>query len=61
MFISLFILIPAGFYFFYIDNNESGDIGKLGMIPFGDEYDGLDVVWYNRDSSKVNATGSVLT
>lgn len=56
MFISLFILIPAGFYFFYIDNNESGDIGKLGMIPFGDEYDGLDVVWYNRDSSKVNAT-----
>lgn len=50
LFTSLLILIPSGYYHYFVENNESGDIGKLGMIPFGDEYDGLDVDWYNRDS-----------
>lgn len=55
IFISLIFLIPAGYYHCFVDKNVSGDIGKLGMIPFGDEYDDLDVVWYNRDSI-ANAT-----
>ena len=55
VFVSLIILMPAGYYHYFVVNNESGDIGKLGMIPFGDEYDGLDVAWYNRDSI-ANAT-----
>lgn len=55
IFSSLLLLIPAGYYHYFVVNNESGDIGKLGMIPFGDEYDGLDVTWYNRDSI-ANAT-----
>lgn len=53
--ISLLVLMPAGHYHYFVERNESGDIGKLGMIPFGDEYDGLGVAWYNRDST-TNAT-----
>ena len=49
--LTLVLLIPAGYFRFFVINNESGDIGKLGMIPFGVEYEGLGVTWYERDSS----------
>lgn len=48
--IALMFLAPAGYYRFFIEENESGDIGVLGRIPFGKEYAGLDVSWYDRGS-----------
>ena len=41
--------IPALVFQVYVRNNTSGDLGALGMIPFGKENDGLDVSWYHRD------------
>lgn len=41
--------IPAIVLKFFVIDNTSGDIGNLGMIPFGKENDGLDVSWYHRD------------
>ena len=49
--ISLLFLLPACYYRYFVIPALSGDLGRLGMIPFGDEYDGLDVSWYQRDSS----------
>ena len=49
--VSLIVLIPAGYFRFYVIKSVSGDIGKLGIIPYGAEYEGLDVSWYERDSS----------
>lgn len=50
IFLSLTFLIPAGYYRFFVEKELSGDIGNLGMIPYGDEYAGLGVSWYKRDS-----------
>lgn len=40
--------IPVLFYYWVIIPNMSGDIGKLGMIPFGKDHEGLEVCWYQR-------------
>lgn len=47
IFFSLFY-ISAAYFHFYVTNQISGDIGELGMIPFGSEREGLDVVSYQR-------------
>lgn len=44
----LLFFAPAAAYKYYVIPNMSGDIGKLGMIPFGKEYEGLDVLGYCR-------------
>lgn len=38
----------AAFYNFYVVKEMSGGMGRLGKIPFGSEYEGLDVPWYER-------------
>lgn len=43
--------IPAIVFRFFVLNGTSGDLGELGMIPFGKENDGLEVGWYQRDMS----------
>lgn len=47
IFFSLFY-ISAAYFHFYVTNQISGDIGELGMIPFGHEREGLDVASYQR-------------
>ena len=41
--------IPAIVFRFHVADNTSGDIGELGMIPFGKEKERLGVSWYQRD------------
>lgn len=41
--------IPAFVFQVFVINETSGDLGRLGMIPFGKENDGLDVSWYHRN------------
>lgn len=41
--------IPAIVFRFHVADNTSGDIGELGMIPFGKEQDRLGVSWYQRE------------
>lgn len=57
MFFCLFHTTTA-FFHFYVAPNCSGDIGTLGQIPFGSEYDGLDVASFKRsgiaDANVVN-------
>lgn len=42
------VFLPACYFRFFVVPNASGDIGRLGMIPFGKEEEGLDVAWYQR-------------
>lgn len=44
----LLFFIPVAVYRFHVIPNLSGDLGKLGMIPYGKEYEGLDAPGYNR-------------
>lgn len=45
---SLLALLPAAYFSFIVVPNVSGEIGYLGMIPFGKEYEGLSVPGYER-------------
>lgn len=50
------VFFPACYFRVFVSPNASGDIGRLGMIPFGKEYEGLEVSWYQRlsnDDAKV--------
>lgn len=51
----LLFFIPAALCKFYVMPNMSGDIGQLGMIPFGKVSEGLDVPGNKRgDLSNAN-------
>lgn len=48
--VTLLFFIPVAIYKYYVIPNMSGDLGKLGMIPFGKEYEGLDIPGYIRNN-----------
>ncbi len=47
----LLFFVPVSYYAYCIKPNMSGDIGTLGMIPFGKEYGGLNVPDYQRNTA----------
>jgi len=52
-FVLAVFFVPACYYQYVVGPNISGDIGKLGMIPFGKNQEGLEVEWYHRDADSV--------
>lgn len=53
-FYSLFFAV-LGYYHFAVLPDLSGDLGEIGQIRFGKEYDGLDIEGYDRpDMSDAN-------